>query len=257
MKRFLCVLFLFCTLTAIELNIQTKQFGTNYAGFCYPSDLKHLNSESVVYCFGAGEDISHDLELAHQLNSKVYIFDPTPRAIKHVGLVKDVLNGVKSPIANKRYGGGDPLYWDRIISNKIPTEKIRFLSYGLYTKNAKLKFYKPQNPNFVSHSLVQGMKSKKYINVPVKNLETIMKELQHDKIDLMKIDIEGVECDVIDYMLDKNILPIYLSVDFDLGWSGLCDRKRCDRVINRLKHFGYVVLNSKGQDYSFVRKEYL
>ena len=64
-----------------------RKFGTNYSGFYYPSNLKPLNSNSVIYCVGAGEDISHDIVIAHTLKSNIYIFDPTPRAIEHVELV--------------------------------------------------------------------------------------------------------------------------------------------------------------------------
>ena len=60
-----------------------KLFGTNYGGFYYPENLQDLDSSSIIYCFGAGEDISHDILIGNQLKSKVYIFDPTPRSISH------------------------------------------------------------------------------------------------------------------------------------------------------------------------------
>ena len=47
------------------------------------------------------------------------------------------------------------------------------------------------------------MKSEKYINVNVKKLRSIMNELGHTKIDLLKMNIEGSECDVIDDMLKR------------------------------------------------------
>ena len=56
------------------------------------------------------------------------------------------------------------------------------------------------------------MKSEDYIMVPVKSLNTIMTELNHDKIDLLKIDIEGCECDVINKMLDDNIYISKISI---------------------------------------------
>ena len=60
-----------------------KRFGSDYGGFYYPENLAGLDETSIIYCVGAGEDISHDIVLANKLNSKVYIIDPTPRAIKH------------------------------------------------------------------------------------------------------------------------------------------------------------------------------
>ena len=230
-----------------------KQFGTNYGGFYYPSNLDGLNENSIIYCVGAGEDITHDIEIANKLNCKVYIFDPTPRAIEHVKYVKDVFNNEKIPISSNRYGGGDPNYWNILLSNKINSDNIILKEYGLFTEDSTLKFYKPSNSEYVSHSLVHGMKSDDYLIVNVKSLNTIMKELNHNTIDLLKIDIEGCECDVIDKMLDDKIFPKYLSVDFDLGWTGekIQDRNRCIETIKKLQSNKYVIIHHHGSDFSF------
>ena len=37
--------------------------GTEYGGFYYPTQLPELNENSVIYCVGAGEDITHDVIL--------------------------------------------------------------------------------------------------------------------------------------------------------------------------------------------------
>ena len=233
-----------------------KRYGTEYAGFYYPNDLPGLNENSIIYCVGAGEDISHDIEIAAQLKSKVYIFDPTPRAIAHVELVKNVLDGKSQPILNRNFGGGDPKYWDILMKNKIDTDKICFLDYGLHVTNDTLKFYKPSNPNYVSHSIIPGMKSNDFIYANVKNLKTIMRELDHDHIDFLKIDIEGAECAVIDQMLEKDkIFPTYLSIDFDLGFTGefIRDMGKCNRTIEKLHAAGYQKLRVDHSNYSFYR----
>ena len=237
---------------------EMKRFGTAYGGFHYPRNLDLLNEESVIYCVGAGEDISHDIEVAFALNSSVYIFDPTPRAIEHVQYIKDILTGRQKPEHNPRFGGNDRKYLKLIIESKIDVDKIKFYDFGLYTEDCIIKFYSPSNKEHVSHSVVKGMKSDSYIEAEMKSLKTIMKELDHEKIDLLKIDIEGCECDVIEQMIDDNILPIYLSVDFDLGWTGerIRDRARCIRTINLLKKNGYKQLHTnKGADYSFMREK--
>lgn len=230
-----------------------KRFGTNYGGFYYPSNLDGLNENSIIYCVGAGEDITHDIEIAKKINSKVYIFDPTPRAIEHVKYVKDVFDNKSPPILSNRYGSGDPNYFNLLLANKINSDKIILKEYGLFIEDAELKFYKPSNNDYVSHSLVNGMKSDDYFMVPVKSLNTIMAELNHDKIDLLKIDIEGCECDVINKMLDDNIYPKYLSVDFDLGWTGerIRDYNKCMETIKRLLDNNYIILKNIQADYSF------
>jgi len=77
-----------------------------------------------------------------------------------------------------------------------------------------------------------------------------MKELNHDHIDLLKIDIENIECDILEKMLSDKIYPTYLSVDFDLMNH---NKERCKEVIIKLMNNGYKIIKSQGHDFSFVR----
>ena len=190
-----------------------KRFGTKYGGFYYPENLDGLNQNSIIYCIGAGEDIKYDIIIANQLKSKIHIFDPTPRSISHVNHVKNVLDGTKSPIYSNNIAGGDPVhYWKLILENSISSDNIIFKEYAVGIKEGVHKFYLPSNEDYVSCSLEEGMKSNDFINVNVRTLKTIMKELNHTHIDLLKMDIEGSECDVINNMLDLHIYPKYLAV---------------------------------------------
>ena len=105
------------------------RFGTKYGGFYYPRNLNFLNSDSIIYCVGVGEDISHDLSIANKLSSDLYLFDPTPRAIEHVNYIKKLLTGKGKLIRNKHFGGGDPNYLDLILKNRIHPDKIFFYDY--------------------------------------------------------------------------------------------------------------------------------
>ena len=226
------------------------RFGTEYGGFYYPKDLPKLNQNSIIYCVGAGEDITHDVILSHKTKSPVYIFDPTPRAIKHVKYVKDVLDDKEIPVDDKRYGGGDPNYWKLILSHKVKGNNLILCEYGLSTKDETVPFYLPLNKDYISCSVLPLGRSNEYINVPVKTMKTIMKELNHNHIDLLKIDIENIECDVLDQMLKDKIYPTYLSVDFDLIHHNI---KRCEEVIKKLLDNGYEVISRYGQDFSFFK----
>jgi|TARA_Y100000389_G_scaffold47764_1_gene42943 FkbM family methyltransferase len=228
------------------------RIGTHYGGFYYPEDLPGLNETSVIYCVGAGEDISHDVILSSKAKCPVHIFDPTPRAIEHVKLVKDVLDEKREPVHSKRFGGADSNYWNIIQSHKVKGDNLKLYEYGLSTNDDVVPFYFPKNSHYVSCSVIPlGRKTVSDINVPVKTLNTIMSELNHDHIDLLKIDIENIECDVVDKMLNDNIYPTYLSVDFDL-WNH--NRARCREVINKLAHYGYAIIKQTNQDISFIRK---
>ena len=226
------------------------QFGTNYGGFYYPKNLPYLNKDSVIYCFGAGEDITHDVILSSILKCPVHIFDPTPRAIEHVKYVKDVLDKKKLPINDKKFGGGDPNYWKFILNNPAKSTDLILHEYGLYTEDTNIKFYMPENKDYVSCSIDNRGRSNNFFNVPVKTINTIMKELNHSYIDLLKIDIENIECDILEKMLNDKIYPKYLSVDFDLIKY---DKQRCIEIVNKLINTNYKILKSTGQDVSFIR----
>ncbi len=77
-----------------------------------------------------------------------------------------------------------------------------------------------------------------------------MKELNHNHIDLLKIDIENIECDVLEKMINDKIYPTYLSVDFDL-WKH--NRERCIEIIKKLSNNGYQIIKQSGQDISFFK----
>jgi FkbM family methyltransferase len=231
------------------------RFGTSYGGFFYPSGLR-LNPQSVIYCVGAGEDISHDVQLAKFSGAAVHIFDPTPRAITHVQYVKDLLDKKVEKIPSARYGGGDGKYLDQILSTEISGDKLILHPFGIGVENlADAPFYLPSNTEYVSCSLVPGMKGTKSISVEIKTLIDSMRMLGHDHIDLLKLDIEGSECDVLHQMLDAGIYPTYLGIDFDLGYTGekVRDLEKVNATIQRLKSVGYSLIHERGPDKSFVR----
>lgn len=55
-----------------------------------------------------------------------------------------------------------------------------------------------------------------YDIVNVDTIKNIMVENNHNKIDLLKLDIEGAENIVLEQMLKDNIYPKYLCIEFDL-----------------------------------------
>ena len=58
------------------------------------------------------------------------------------------------------------------------------------------------------------------------------------------------ECDIVDYLIDNNIYPIYLSIDFDIIHI---DKERVYNSLDKLKKY-YHLIHTNGQDYSFIIK---
>jgi FkbM family methyltransferase len=224
-----------------------KRFGTEYGGYCLPSPLP-LNKDSVIYSFGVGEDVSFDVELAHESKATVHLFDFTPRAIQHVKDIQDFLSDKRTLETNPRYGGGEADYLRRIKENPIDKDQLILHEYGLFTKDTGLVFYYPENPEYVSLT-ARKQNTDKTLTAPVKCLETIMKELNHDHIDVLKLDVEGVELVVLNQLLQSKIRPRFIAVDFDSARVGLM--AECIKMVKRLHLANYEVIDFKDWNCSF------
>lgn len=96
-----------------------------------------------------------------------------------------------------------------------------------------------------------------------RSLATIIQELGHKRINLLKIDIDGYEWEVID-KLDEDHLNLVDEMSIEFHWHGL---DAFVRVMTKLQNIGfrafhnepnlfYYVMPSAGIEYSFVRPEY-
>ena len=223
-----------------------EKLGTDYGGWLIPKNIS-LNENSILYLGGAGEDISFDLKLQDKYNCWIVIIDPTKKAIKHYEEVKLFYKD-----NNFKFTGNIQKDYIQNIKNlNINFNKIIFLDMGLYNKKDLLKFYKQDNPNYVSQSLENNMFGNNYDVVKVDTIKNIMNELNHNNIDLLKLDIEGSECDVLDKMLDDNILPKYLCIEFDLLLKNKDFNKKTEKIGKRLESFGYKILKNDNFNITF------
>ena len=112
------------SLAKIRRQNDLKHFGTEYGGWVIPVSL--LDSRSICYCIGCGEDISFDLSLIEAFGCSVFAYDPTPRAIEYV----------------RKVAGQNPQY--------------HFSDIGLWDKEDRLKFYVPRNRYFITNRITLG-----------------------------------------------------------------------------------------------------
>ncbi|UCH10179.1 MAG: FkbM family methyltransferase [Fidelibacterota bacterium] len=208
----------------INYRSDLREIGTRYGGWVVPANL--LDGDSICYCVGCGEDISFDIGLIDQFACDVYGFDPTPRAIKYV-----------KEVAGKN-------------------AKYHFLEIGLWDREDTLKFYAPKNPKQVSYSLLNLQKTKHYIEIQVRRLQRIMEELGHEKIDLLKMDIEGAEYKVIESIIEDKIDIKVLCVEYDECAHPLDGdyKQRIRTSVNSLLENGYSLVCSQSRgNYTFVK----
>ena len=225
-----------------------ERLGTNYGGWYVPINM-NLNEKSIVYSGGVGEDMSFDLLLQCKYNCHILLIDPTNKAIKH-------FNEVKQYYRNKQVftGGIQNDYYSCIQWLHPNFDKLNYVNIGLWNKKEELKFYKQNNENYVSQSLVENMFGQKYDVVPVDSIKNIMEQHGHSHIDLLKLDIEGAEIEVVNQMLDDKIYPTYVLIEFDLLLknkdTGNTTKQLIERMITREN---YKILKDDQLNITFFR----
>ena len=249
--KFLLVIFGFYSVELMAIDL--IRIGTAYGGWTIPKDLLH--KESICYCAGAGEDISFDIGLVNEYGCNVYIFDPTPRAKKHFDYIAtQVQNGKKAKINN-----GNKYY---TISEK-QLDKLFFHPFGLWHEESVQKFYVPKNSCHVSHSILNLQKTDQFFEAVCKRLSTIMDQLGHNHLDLLKLDIEGAEYAVLDSILEDNVSIRCICLEFDelAGVNLQCNNRVAQSIakikayIQKLENYGFKMIYQNGfTDMTFLKR---
>lgn len=238
----------------VRSDIPVERLGSPYGGWIIPRH--QLSAGSVCYLVGAGEDISFDLAVAQRYQCPVHIFDPTPRALTHVRQTLEQISAGQPAECTTSPGGFYPAYPADIVPG------IRVHPWGIWNEDTILRFYTPQNEAHVSHSIVNLQNSATYIEVPVKRLSTVMTDLGHRKIDLLKIDTEGAEYQIIKTILDENLEVDILCVEFDESAQNHLDTeyiKRIESSMTDLRNAGYEVIakEPESRNYTLVHQRRL
>jgi FkbM family methyltransferase len=207
--------------SAVDLSCRTERFGSEYGGWDVATD--RIDRRSIVYSFGIGEDASFDLALIERFGVTVHGFDPTPRSLRWV---------------------------DR---QRLPPEFVMH-PYGLADRDGLQPFFPPRRRGHVSHSIVRLSSRGKPIMVPLRRLATIMNELGHDHLDLLKLDIEAAEYAVIEDLERTGLRPAQLLVEFHHRFPGVGPAKT-EAALAALRRMDYRVfsVSHAGTEYGFVR----
>lgn len=226
-----------------------ERYGTKYGGWSLPKQ-NILNENSIVYSGGVGEDMSFDLNIHDKYGCNIILIDPTHKAIKHYQEVKNYYN-----TSNFSFTGNiQKDYINNIKNLQIDFNKFHFLDKGLHSSKGVMKFYKQVNPNYVSQSLISNMFGNEYYNVEVDTIANIMTMYNHKHIDLLKLDIEGSEVEVLNKMLDDEIYPTYLCIEFDLKLKNKDNNNSTEKLIERLKSNNYKILLNENLNITFEKK---
>lgn len=200
--------------------------GAESEGWCIVSNV--LNADSVVYSIGIGDDVSFDLSLINRYGVRVYAYDPTPESI------------------------------DWVSRQELP-ELFHFKGKGLAHYNGSAHLYRSKKESNICHSVVRRKETvSSAIEVPVNRLSTLCHENKHEKIDLLKMDIEGAEYDVLEDILKSGIKIDQILVEFHHRFNNIHPRKT-KAMIAELNKKGFKIffVSLKGREYSFIHERLL
>lgn len=193
------------------------RYGGEDGGWYLPSEL--IKPEWLVYDFGIGYDISFDIALLHGHGCTIHGFDPTPKSIEFMRCQ------------------GAPGF--------------QFHPLGVWDEEATIKFWQPNDARFASYSALNLGNSTEYVECAVKPVRALAADLGHDRIDLIKLDIEGAEQRVIPDLLADGFRPTVLCVEFDQAYE-IVSRRSLGILRNSLRLHksilaaGYRLINKSG-----------
>jgi FkbM family methyltransferase len=222
------------------LKQQVRQYRLRQAGVVDSSDLgletmsgwavwpDPIGENSVVYSFGVGDNVGWDLEMIRRFGVKIHAFDPTPASIE----------------------------W--VAQRQFPPQFV-FHDYGISDFDGWLDFYPPRRSGSTHFS--QERRGTLFDRRPpykgqVHRLETIMHELGHHRIDVLKLDVEGSEFEAIPDLVASGIEVDQLLIEIHYQFRSRSFQQGLD-LIGQLKDYGMHCLHvsRRGYEFSFVRQE--
>jgi FkbM family methyltransferase len=211
-----------------KVDVNKSTYGQNGGAWMICPD--NLNDESVIYSFGVGRNISFDLDLIEKTGATVHAFDPTPRSI------------------------------DWVKQQSTPPQFV-FHDYGIADFDGELKFYPPRRERSSHYAPVKRYKDaslQEFVLGPVHRLSTIMEKLGHDRVDLLKIDIEGGEYDVIDNLVSGTVTIAQIMLEFHHDYSAIPIEKTL-QAVSQLRDVGFEIFHISDRSYeiSFLHKTQL
>ena len=198
------------------LELGDRSTGCNWR-FC-PTGL---NAASIVYSGGIGRDVTFEHGLLDRFGCDVVLFDPSPTGLETMARPENQAPGFK------------------------------FHPVALAGRCGKLTFAPPPNSDEGSWFASPGASGA--IEVEAVDLTTLMRLHQHDRIDLLKIDIEGAEYEVLDDLLARRLPIRQVAVEFHHSNLPGIRRSQSIRAILMMRAAGYKLIDVYGNNHTFLR----
>lgn len=207
----------------LDARMPMEFHGNDYCGWAIPRGL--LGPDSAVVDVGLGEDVSFTQSLISRYGCTAHGFDPTPRALRYVRALNE--------------------------------PKLVVHEAAVAARGGTATFYLPNDAAHVSGSLAKAPHvGQQALEVRLVTLAEVMSLIGRDRIDLLKLDIEGAEYDLIadaafaDYAQRIGCL----CVEFHHRWANIGKQATLDAV-RRLHECGFACVwksRTTNEEFTFV-----
>lgn len=208
-----------------DVTLPVERHGDALADWCILSDS--LDRESVVVDVGLGENVSFAESLIRKYGCLVRGLDPTPKAIEY--------------------------------TRQLGNERLHLFEVALGAEAGTREFFLPANPDHVSGSLkAENHLAPTGIVVDVVDVDGLFELLGCERIDVLKLDIEGAEYDVIESAPFRRRAGdiTQLCVEFHHRWPGF-GKEYTDRAVHTLRQLGFRCAwrsDTTNSEFLFVRQ---
>jgi hypothetical protein len=234
-----------------DSSIDIQCLGSDYGRKFFSSNLRR---SPLIISGGVGEDISFDVEFISQYHARVFLFDPTPRAIQHIVEVRQRF-GASSECSYSVSGKQAPKSYDL---REVGYESLILMEFALLDEPKIVKFYAPPVSEHVSFS-VQNIQNRftpkgAYFEVEAIGPKEVTELIGTNIIDVLKLDIEGSEYLYLSSSFDQGIFPNQILIEIDeLHFPSLKSRKIAKKIFRLLENYGYILIYIDGFNFTYIR----
>lgn len=150
---------------AVPSSPDVRHLGSEYGGWMVPEGA--LDASCVCYSVGAGHDVSFDLELIRRFGCTVRSFDPSED------------------------------FGRQALAQAAGDHRFSFDAVAVSAQDGPLDMYPAREPGSGSLSAADLYGTGTAIRVSARSLPALMAERGDDRIDLLKLDVEGLEYELL------------------------------------------------------------
>tara|TARA_Y100001970_G_scaffold261373_1_gene344440 strand:- start:14226 stop:15056 length:831 start_codon:yes stop_codon:yes gene_type:complete len=172
--------------------VKTKEFEERFplvderhylVGNYYLDSQIPIGKEDIIYSFGVGGDIDFDLEVVSRFGCNVFLFDPQSYSAQFMK------------------------------TNHSNNPKLKYSQIGVWKEEGKFRFEIDRITGQASLVWTNGKNNA--FEAYCKPITQIMSDNGHLSIDVLKMDIEGAAIEVLNQVLDADVFPTQIIVEFE------------------------------------------